>query len=291
MTRMIPLCVTLLAHSMFAAVNYSYDDAGRLSRVDYGPNGSIDYSYDKSGNLVSKVMHGPESAPSVITSVSTMGGGAEIAQNSWIEIRGSHLVPIGTSASGVSWSGSGELPSRLRGVSVTVNGKPAPVSFYCSGIVRGSICALDEIRVLTPLDDAVGPVQVIVKNGSLTSAPFTVAKNAVAPALLHARAGYVAVHSSGAAGDASAAQRSSAGPVKPGEAVVIYGTGFGMVATLPACIVGGHPAKVDSAALISPGVARIRLTVPAKVTAGDNDVRCTVGGVSTPDGSRIRVSE
>ena len=37
-----------------AAVNYSYDDAGRLVTVDYGNGTTITYTYDKAGNLVSK---------------------------------------------------------------------------------------------------------------------------------------------------------------------------------------------------------------------------------------------
>jgi uncharacterized repeat protein (TIGR01451 family) len=52
-TRLIPF---LLAGQLItaAAVNYSYDAAGRLTRVDYGSSGSISYSYDKAGNLLSR---------------------------------------------------------------------------------------------------------------------------------------------------------------------------------------------------------------------------------------------
>ena len=35
-------------------VNYSYDAAGRLVKVDYGGGGSIVYTYDNAGNLKSR---------------------------------------------------------------------------------------------------------------------------------------------------------------------------------------------------------------------------------------------
>ena len=35
-------------------VNYSYDDAGRLIRVDYGNGQSVSYTYGKAGNLLSR---------------------------------------------------------------------------------------------------------------------------------------------------------------------------------------------------------------------------------------------
>jgi len=49
------LALTLLAaQALFAAVNYSYDAAGRLTKIDYGAGVSITYSYDKAGNLLSR---------------------------------------------------------------------------------------------------------------------------------------------------------------------------------------------------------------------------------------------
>jgi len=46
----------LLSVSLFAiilaadVVNYTYDDAGRLIKVDYGNGKAITYAYDKAGN-------------------------------------------------------------------------------------------------------------------------------------------------------------------------------------------------------------------------------------------------
>lgn len=54
------IALTLIAAQlMFAAVNYSYDSAGRLIKVDYGTAGSIVYTYDNAGNLTSRTVVGP----------------------------------------------------------------------------------------------------------------------------------------------------------------------------------------------------------------------------------------
>ena len=39
-----------------ATVNYSYDAAGRLTKIDYGSGGSITYTYDSAGNLLSRTV-------------------------------------------------------------------------------------------------------------------------------------------------------------------------------------------------------------------------------------------
>src|ERR1035438_6225575 len=126
--RLIPF---LLAGQLIiaAAVNYSYDAAGRLTRVDYGAGGAINYTYDKAGNLISRVTQASGSS-SVITSVNTAGAGPDIAQNDWIEIKGINLVPANTPSAGVIWStapefNAGQMPTQIGGVSVTVNGKAA----------------------------------------------------------------------------------------------------------------------------------------------------------------------
>ena len=113
-----------------------------------------------------------------------------IAQNTWVAITGSNLAPAGTSPLGVTWTGaasfsSGQMPTSLNGVTVTVNGKQAYVEFYCSGsgVVAGSICTQDQINILTPLDATTGPVQVVVFNGSLSSAATTVNMTTVSPTL------------------------------------------------------------------------------------------------------------
>ncbi len=136
------------------------------------------------------VAPGASSSGGTITSVNVAGGGTDIAQNTWIEIKGTGIVPKTTPATGVIWNdapefATGHLPTQLNGVSV--HGEPgctAYVYFYCSGAVVGSICSADQINVLTPLDPAEGTVNIVVNNGGVASAPFALNKKALAPAFL-----------------------------------------------------------------------------------------------------------
>jgi hypothetical protein len=110
------------------------------SRVDYGATGAINYTYDNAGNLLSRVTSATGGSGGVITSVNTAGGGSDIAQNTWIEIKGTNIAPASTPASGVIWGdapdfAAGRLPTLLKGASATVNGKAAYVYFYCRGTV------------------------------------------------------------------------------------------------------------------------------------------------------------
>jgi YD repeat-containing protein len=152
------LLSALIILPLAAAVNYTYDAAGRLVKVDYGNGSTISYTYDKAGNLLSRSVKA--SSGPAISSVTVANGGTDIAQDTWIVIKGSNLVPAATPAAGVIWSdapdfASGKLPTQLSGVSVTVNGKAAFIYFYCSA-ATSSICSADQINVLTPLDATLG---------------------------------------------------------------------------------------------------------------------------------------
>ena len=49
------LLICVFAATAFAgSVKYAYDDAGRLTSVDYGDGSSIVYTYDKAGNLLTR---------------------------------------------------------------------------------------------------------------------------------------------------------------------------------------------------------------------------------------------
>jgi len=94
-------------------------------------------------------------ATPAISSIDTAGGFPNIAQNGWIEIKGSNLAPSSVGPSGTIWYGApdfafGQMPTQLSGVSATVNGKAAFVYFASPA----------QVNVLTPLDSTTGPVQV-----------------------------------------------------------------------------------------------------------------------------------
>lgn len=122
----------------------------------------------------------------VIGAVTTVAGKPQIAEDTWCTIYGTHLTPANTPANGVYWYSSpllaqGIMPTALGGVSVTVNGVPAYISFLCSSTPNKSICAGDQINILTPIDFTTGPVDVVVTNGGISSDPFSVEKNDFVP--------------------------------------------------------------------------------------------------------------
>lgn len=290
-----------------AVVNYIYDAAGRLIRIDQGAAGSIAYTYDKAGNLLSRTVAPPAGSGSLVTSVNVAWGGTDIAPNTFIEIKGVNLVPADTPASGVIWSSApeflnGRMPATLGGVSVTINGKPAYIYYFCSA--KTSACATDQINVLTGLDATPGPAQLIVKSGATSSAPFTVNVKPLAPAfLLFNGEGYVvATHANFSLLGPRTLYPGATTPALPGETVVIYGVGFGIQgATLTegsstqsallaglACSVAGTPTSA-AGALIAPGLYQVNVKIPDNATSGDKPIACTYNGASTQSIAKITV--
>ena len=304
------LCIAFAAATSSAQAVYTYDNAGHLTRVSYGAAGSVVYTYDAAGNLIGRSIAAAGSA--VITSVSTASGGSDIAQNTFIVIKGANLVPATTPAAGVIWStapsfASGQMPTQINGVSVTVNGKPAYIYFFCSA-ATSPVCASDQLNVLTPLDSTTGPVPIVVTSGAAASAPFTATLNAVAPAfLLFGSSNYVAAtHANGGLIGPASLYRGSSTPAQPGEEVVIYAVGFGLPSTsltagssiqsgslpvLPVCTVGTNAAAVAAAGLIGPGLYQLNVIIPAAAPSGDNPIGCTYGGSATPAGDLITVGQ
>jgi uncharacterized protein (TIGR03437 family) len=231
----------------------------------------------------------------VITSVNTAGGFPDVAQNDWIEIKGIHLAPASVGANGMVWSNapefaSGRMPTELSNVSVKVNGKPAFVYFISPA----------QINVLTPLEDAGGTVSIVVTNGAYSSAPYAVNLRQAAPSFLRFGAtGYIAAQHPDYSLLGPAAM-SVPGyvftPAHPGETVLLYAVGFGLPSTpvvngsatqsgtlaLPDIQIGGVPATVAFAGIISPGLVQINMVIPTTAASGDNLVTASFGGVSIP---------
>jgi uncharacterized protein (TIGR03437 family) len=304
------LCFVLSVATSAAQAVYTYDNGGRLTRVSYGAAGSVSYTYDAAGNLISRSVAAAGS--SVITSVDTASGGSDIAQNTFIVITGVNLVPATTPAAGVNWSSapsfaSGQMPTQLDGVSVTVNGKPAYIYFFCSA-ATSTVCASDQLNVLTPLDNTTGPVPIVVTSGATVSAPFTATLKAVAPAfLLFGGSHYVAAtHANGGLIGPASLYPGASTPAKPGEEVVIYAVGFGLpsapltagsskqsgsLPALPVCTIRTSAAAVAFAGLISPGLYQLNVIIPSATPSGDNPIGCTYGGSATPAGDLITVGQ
>ncbi len=240
-----------------------------------------------------------------ITSINTTGApsSAGIAQNSWTEIHGTCLVPNTTAEGGVLWNTApsflqGLMPTQLNGVSVTVNGKPAYIYFFCSATTDPS-CANDQINVLTPLDSTTGNVPIVVTSSVGTVAPYTATLNAVVPSfLLFSAHGYnAATHVNYDLLGPVTLYPGASTPAAPGETIVTYATGFGLptsaltagsklqsgvLPATPVCTIGGLPAPVGYAGITSPGLYQLNIAVPLNAPAGDNPISCSYGGSSTP---------
>jgi len=219
-----------------------------------------------------------------------------IGQNDWIQIKGTNLVPATTPAGGVVWSNApefaqGRMPTELSGISVTVNGKPAYVHFFCSKATTPA-CSEDQINVLTPLDDYEGQMLAVVKDGARTSGAFRVTKVTNTPSILRfsARGDAVATHLDGSLLGPTTLYPGLSTPGQRGETISLWTIGFGLPTTPlvqgssaqtgplpfpPNCFLSGDPANVV-AALVSPGLYQMNVTIPNSARAGDNLFYCTI---------------
>jgi uncharacterized protein (TIGR03437 family) len=239
-------------------------------------------------------------SPSAIASVVNAAGFQPgIIANSWITIQGTNLAPQTD-----DWSHSivnGALPTSLDGVSVTVGGKPAYVYYISAG----------QLNVLAP-DIASGSVSVTVTGPGGTSASFTSNASLYGPAFFLWPASQVvatrqdysyAVKAGTFAGAATLA-------AKPGEIIILWGTGFGptfpaapvgisvpgtggySTASAPTVMINNTPATVYGAALApgSAGLYQIAIQVPNTLADGNWPIQASIGGVTSPTGIVISIA-
>jgi hypothetical protein len=133
-----------------------------------------------------------------------------IAPYTWVAIVGNNLA-----ATTRSWQAAdikdNRLPTQLDGVSVTVGGRPAYVSYISPS----------QVNILTPAGTSIGDVEVQVRSGALVSNIVTVRSDVVSPAFFKQSEKYIlATHIDGSLVDPMK-------PAQPGEIVYLYGNGFG----------------------------------------------------------------
>jgi uncharacterized protein (TIGR03437 family) len=224
----------------------------------------------------------------VITQVSPNDGASPVVQpGSWMSVYGRNL------ASGIAvWNN--DFPTSLEGVSVTVDGEPAYLSYVSP----------TQINAQAPNDSKQGLVTVVV-NTPNGSASATVLLSAYSPAFCLFDSSHVAgiiptPDGSGAYGNGSYDILGPAGlfsfntrPVKVGETLEVYGTGFGPTSSAtpagqpisgPASLiyqvaisVGGVAVTPQFSGMISAGLYQFRFVVP-KVGTGDQMIQATVNG-------------
>ncbi len=273
---------------------------------------------DSAGNLTiqgSGTITTAQAGVPIVTSVKTAFGQPVVAYNTWIQINGTNLAPSNTPSTGVDWSNapdfaSGKMPTKLGPISVTINGNPAYIYFYCSAATDTS-CASDQINALVPLDTTLEPyypVEVVVTNNGVSSTPFTVEKSTLSPTfpLFDVQGHIVARHLDFSLMGPTSLFPGALTPAKAGETIimVLYGLGppngavtegsatqSGSMPGAPECWVSGIPvpASSEALALISPGLYQFNAAVPAGTPSGDNPIVCTYMGYATAPGALIAV--
>ena len=244
--------------------------------------------------------------PPVIVSIASSGvvNGASflpgLAPGAWITINGANLSATTRSWTGSDFSGSTNLPTRLDGVSVTVNGKSAYVYFISP----------TQLNVLSPAETTQGSVPVQVTTAQGVSNVVSADESALSPALFtFSPQGGKYVAAVRADGVYVAPPNLISGlatvPAKPGDTVLLFGTGFGP--TIPpspigqlinpaplanpvTVRIGGVAAITQFAGIVSPGEYQFNVVVP-NVSNGDNAVSIEIGGSTSQSNAFLTIQK
>jgi len=219
------------------------------------------------------------------------------ASATWVTIFGTNL-----SQSTYSWQSTdfvnGLLPTSLQGVSVTINGIPAYISYISP----------TQINALAPDDSTAGPVQVQVTAAQQASNSYSATKAQFAPAFFTIDGGVyaAALHADySLVGAVNLLPGVPSTPAQPGETILLYATGFGPttpavpsnqlvttaepLANTVTVSIGGTVATTIFTGLVSPGLYQFNVTVPGRLPSGEAALSATIGGVTTPGGISITV--
>jgi uncharacterized protein (TIGR03437 family) len=223
-----------------------------------------------------------------------------VSAGSWVTIQGSNLAGNTRSWGADDIDGSA-LPTQLDGVSVKIDSKPAYVAYISPS----------QINVQVPADSAVGPVPVEVSYNGFTSLPGTAQLQAVSPEFFQWSGKYaVATHADySLAAPGGLFQGITTVPAKPGETIILWGTGFGAttptvapgvvppanpvanVANQVTVTIGNIGATVSGAAICpgNPGLYQIAVQVPPSAPDGDLPVVAQISGVQSSSNVLLNV--
>lgn len=209
-----------------------------------------------------------------------------IVAGSWVTIFGENLAPAGVNR---VWQGheilNGVLPTNLEGTRVTIGGLPAAIYYISPGQLN--------VQAPSPLPNGPVLVQVITPAGTATGTAQVVD---AAPELFRVgTSAYPWAQDATFALLGPPALVPGARLARRGEAIVLYATGLGPtnpprpsgVVINPAALgsplsltIGGKPALVTFAGLISPGLYQINAVIPNDIGTGDQPIVVTVNGRS-----------
>jgi uncharacterized protein (TIGR03437 family) len=238
--------------------------------------------------------------PAIASSGGVLNGASfqpGISPGSWITISGTNLATKPDSWTVVN----GVLPTSVDSVSVSVGGQPAYVEYISA----------TQINAVAPNVPS-GTVSVTVTNANGTSQAAMAQLSAETPAFFQWGTYAVATYQDFAyAVKNGAIAGLTTVPAKPGDVIILWGTGFGPTSpAVPAGMetpstttyntankvsvtVGGKPANVYGAALASgyAGLYQVAIQIPAGLANGDYPVVATVNGASSPSTTLITVQQ
>ena len=241
-----------------------------------------------------------------LITASAFGGSPSAAPGSFIEIYGSNLAGA-TRGWGTSDFQSGNAPTTLENVSVTVGGVPAFVNYVSPG----------QVNVQVPAGVSPGQAEVVVTNRGQSTTAATLLVRALAPGIL-APASFkapngaqfvVALRPNGTFVANGLIAGLPEAPGLPGETLIFYGTGFGAVressvaiagkvaegvSTLVANVefkFGDKVGRVNYAGLAPGlvGVNQFNIVVPEDVGTGDLPLAISVNGTPIEQGLYITI--
>jgi len=239
---------------------------------------------------------GAASGPVVTAVVNAASGNAALAPNTWTSILGTKLARTGSAR---AWAASdfinGLLPTSLDGVTVTLNGIRAYVSYISP----------TQINFLTPPGALTGTVQLQVTVDGAASTLFNVSAKDSDPAFFQWGNYVVATHADNSLVGPTTLFPGQSTPAKPGETITLWANGFGAtnkpvipgaptqsgtMTALPVIRIGSQTADVKFAGLSGNGLFQFNVTVPAGTANGNQPISATSNGASTLTGNLISVS-
>ena len=238
-----------------------------------------------------------DSTPASTQILNATGEAATISQNTWVEIKGSNLSQTTRIWGGGDFDAvTGDMPTSLDSVSATVNGKLAYIYFISPA----------QVNILTPLDSSTGSVPVEVKTAFGTSSVTTVTMqtNSLGFFAFNSDKYAAATHADGTFLGPATLYPGLTTPAQPGETIVLYANGFGLVSTsitpgsssqggtlptLPVVTIGNLPCQVIFAGLVAVGEFQFNVVVPAAAPDGDNALSATYNGFTTQSGVFVTV--
>ena len=278
-------------------VTYAYDEAGRLIRVDYGGGKTISYTYDKNGNLLSRVVlsGGPVFAAAGVVNAASFQGGP-VAPGEIVTFFGSGIGPA--TLTGLRLTPAGLIDNTLADTRVLFDDVAAPLIYVSasqtSAVVPYAVAGKSSTRVQ-------------IEFRSTKSGPVTLPVAASAPGIFTLES---TGRGQGAILNQDGSVNSASNPAAKASVVVLFGTGEGQTdppgvdgklagdvlpkPRLPVSVrIGSLPAEVlyaGAAPGLVAGVLQVNARVPDSVTSGNSvPISLTAGEAASPAGVTIAV--